>query len=74
MYEVTFFKSITDHRRFAVTPDSSGIVLPDPEIWERWFSQMVYPEQLNPASELHQWQTAFAKVGYFNFPDRIKPD
>jgi hypothetical protein len=74
MYEVSFFKKKSDPMTFVVTLDRTGSILPDASEWKLWFRQMVYPEYLNPASELHRWQTAFARDVYYDFPDRAAAD
>jgi hypothetical protein len=68
MYQVSFFKNVSDPFFFAVTPDETGSVLPRPADWQHWFSQPVYPERALPESELVKLEAGFKKDGYFIYP------
>jgi hypothetical protein len=60
MYQVSIYRRATGPRTFAVTPDPTGLVLPDdPSRWQLHLRQMVHPEQATEGSELKCWERAF---------------
>jgi hypothetical protein len=59
-YEITFFCNKIDHT-WAVTPDSTGKVLPNPDQWERRSTQMADPEKAIELAELRKWDQAFKR-------------
>jgi hypothetical protein len=65
MYQVSFFQKKSDPFAFAVTPDSTGSVLPSSDDWQHWFSQMVYPEYAMKESELAKLENGFKSDGYY---------
>jgi hypothetical protein len=65
-FEVTFYRSKSVPVRFAVSPDPTGSLFPDPSNWEPQFSQMVHPRQAAAfeGAQLNRWMTNFAAGGY----------
>jgi hypothetical protein len=64
--EVTFYRGKSAPSRFAVSPDPTGSILPDPSDWEAQFSQMVHPRRAAAfeGAQLNRWMTSFAARGY----------
>ena len=70
MYQVSYFKNVSEPLSFAVTPDESGSILPAPKSWRLWFSQPVHPEQAIAGSDLAQMEVGYKKDGYYLFPQK----
>ena len=62
--KVTIFRSKSDPDTLAVSPDTSGHVLPNPEEWEFVRSGTIRPLEARAGSETGRWLLAFEKEGY----------
>jgi hypothetical protein len=63
-FQITFYRSKIRPLAFAVSPDPTGLVFPDPSQWEPRLTQMADPSQAFEGSELRHWQEAFKRDGY----------
>jgi hypothetical protein len=72
MVQLTFYRHLTRPDVFAVSPDSTGTVLPNPEDWEIFRQQDVNTTMVLPGTELATWIEEFRKKGYCEL--RPNPD
>ncbi len=63
-FQISYFQNKTDPMTFAVSPDSHGLVFPDPSDWEFQRTETLNPVVVSPGSELAGWLEAFKRDGY----------
>jgi hypothetical protein len=63
---VSFFRRKSNPMSFAVTPDQTGRILPDPDDWNFMRAGTIDPADVQafPDAEIHTWLRAFQQTGY----------
>jgi hypothetical protein len=73
-FTAAVFRRKSRPNEFAVSPDLTGVVLPNPSDWEHDSSIEIDPEAARavPGAEVHKWIIAFQQTGYCLLSE--KPD